>query len=295
MSHINNKTKITHLNPMLFDQVEGWLKDNRINYDLTRFGQAAKYYKSWLETKETPSFRELWSISELIDLFDFYNSFNSSGEVNSSFLRRISKGTVLIEEDIKKSARDLAFELKIASRFKRAGFTIIEDNSHDVVAEKKSIRFFIECKRPKNIGTLIKNMRFAFDKQLPRETINNSIICIDISNIIYNSQKIDFDNGKFVQPLITAEKLIEYRNHIDRKFKNFINKEAPDIAKEIRMIILYYSFPIFLDEDIVSETIRFMKLNHFVTMTSINDEINKEISKALNDSVGKQFNAGTLS
>lgn len=289
MKKIINKTTLSQLNPIFFAQVESWLKENKINYNSSRFGQAAAYYKSWMDTGVIPPFRDLWSISELIDLFDFYKSFHDAENFDSKFLRRISKGNVILEQDNKKSARDLAFELKVASRFKRAGFSILENDDHDVVIVKNNIVLSMECKRPRTQNTLIKNIRYAFDKQLNKENLKNSIICVDLSHIIYESQKIGFDNGDVVHPVINSARLAAYRDHLDRTFKDYISSESPDICKAIRMVIFYYSFPILLDEESTPENVKFVKFNHFVTIKNDDDEINDLISKSLNDSVGKLF------
>lgn len=265
-----------------------------IKYDVTRFGTTAKLYKKWLEGGPTPTFRELWGIAEFIDLIELYNSFHSSDENIEDLFHSIKAGSNTLEKSQNCSARDYAFELKIASRFKRAGFNVINDKSHDVVVEKDDIKLFLECKRPRKEETIIRLIRYAYDKQF-KDIENRSekaIICIDLSNVLYNVFTKSFEE-KGSEEIITNWKVLEkYRDDTDRYFKKLLESKAPDIAHGVRMVILFYSFPVFVEEPVGSGIVRFVKFNHFTRITNHADEIDRIISKALVHSTGLQLGEG---
>jgi hypothetical protein len=288
---IKNTTKHHSFDFKLIDKVGPWLKGMGIKYDKTRFGVSSRLYKKWFEGSETPTFRELWGICELIDLMEFYNSFHSSDEDIKSLFHSIKAGSTTLEKSQKCSARDFAFELKIASRFKRAGFKVINDKSHDVVVEKDHIKLYCECKRPRKEETIIERFHFAYDRQF-KDIIKKSeqaVICIDLSNVLYNVFTHSFKKRGSENILTNSTILEKYRDDTDRYFKELLENEATDAAHGVRMVILYYSFPAFLEDPAGSGTARFIKFNHFTRITNFVDETDSIISKAFVESIGFQL------
>lgn len=288
---IKNITKNYSFDPKLLDKVGPWLSEMRIKYNSTRFGISTKVYKKWIKDRITPSFKELWGICELIDLMEFYNSFHSPNEDQRKIFHLIKSGSTTLEKSQKCSARDFSFELKVASRFKRAGFDIINDKSHDVVVTKGDVKLFIECKRPRNEKTLINLISYAYNNQLSDLTDKSEqgVICIDLSNIIYNDF-MEYFKEKGAEDILSNQELLErYRNKTDLKFKNIIEAKTPEISQGINMVILSYTFPIFIESPDDSGVYHFSKFNHFARITTRSDENDQIISKAFMSSVGVQL------
>ncbi|HAT2746583.1 TPA: hypothetical protein I8372_004258 [Citrobacter farmeri] len=291
---IKNTTKHHAFDINLIDEIGPWLEEMGIKYNATRFGASTKIYKKWFEGSHTPTFHELWGICELIDLMEFYNSFHSSDEDIKNLFHSIKAGSTTLEKSQNCSARDYAFELKIASRFKRAGFKIINDNSHDVVVEKGKIKLYCECKRPRKEETIIERIRYAYDNQF-KDIENKSeqaVICIDLSNVLYNIFTKEFEKRGSEDILTDLETLAKYRDSTDRYFKHFLESKATEVAHGVRMVILYYSFPTFIEDPIESEKARFTKFNHFTRITNYVDETDSIISESLVNSAGVQLDDG---
>ncbi|HCT5949313.1 TPA: hypothetical protein RRF25_000210 [Klebsiella pneumoniae] len=288
---ITNTTKYHTYMMDLLSKVGPWLDEIGIKYNATRFGSSTKIFKKWIDGKINPTFQEYWGICELLDIMEFYNSFNPPNDETKKLLHLIKAGSTTLEKSQNNSARDYAFELKIASRFKRAGFKIINDNSHDVVVQKDEIKLYIECKRPRREGTIIERIRYAYDVQLSdlEDKSEQGIICIDLSNVIYNDFVKKFEHDGCENISTNQETLEEYRDQTDKRFKKLIETQAPDIAHGVRMIILYYSFPVAIEKSPASNTAEFVKFNHFAKISSHSDEIDLIISKALIDSTGKHL------
>ncbi|MEY0835832.1 hypothetical protein AB7238_06315 [Providencia alcalifaciens] len=289
VDEIKNVSKSYMFDDESLGAVASWLNEMNIKYNATRFGLSAKIYRKWVdEPSKIPTFRELWGIAELFDLVEFHKLFYSEGEGYLEKINLIKSGSATLEKSQENSARDYAFELKIASRFKRAGFSIINDNSHDVVVENDSTRLFIECKRPRKCETLIDLIRYAFDKQLADVTDKSEqgVICVDLSNIIYNEIIDTFkpnDDGIF---FLTSQQLTKYRDDTDRFFRDMIYEQARDIATGVRMIILFYSFPVMVEVGNNTGIGRFQKFNHFVRLSIHNDALDKRISESFMGSAG---------
>lgn len=290
-SKIKNTTKLHSFDIKILDEVGPWLKSMGIKYNATRFGISSKILKKWSTDLQTPTFRELWGITELMDLCEFYKSFHSGTEDIQSLIHSIKGGSTTIEKSQKCYARDYAFELKIASRFKRAGFNIINEKSHDVVVEKDGAKLFLECKRPRKDTTIVNNISYAYYHQFKdlQNKPEQAILCIDLSNILYDRFVNSFTE-KGEENIITNKEALEaFRDNYDRDNKYFLEKNASEIVHGVRMVILSYSFPIFMEYPSDSGILTFQKFNHFTRITNFSDEVDSIVSQALNQSVGVQF------
>lgn len=289
---IKNTTKHHAYDTNDLDKLGPWLNDMGIKYNATRYGTSTKIFKKWIENGNTPSFRELWGINELFELMEFYYSFNPPSEDTKKLLHLIKAGDSVLEKSKTSSARDYAFELKVASRFKRAGFEIINDNSHDVVAKKDEVKLYIECKRPRNEKRVIERMRNAYDRQFTdvNNKLEQAIICLDLSNILYEDFTNSFRDRGSENISTNMDFLSKYRDATDLRFKRMIESKAPDIAYGCRMIILFYSFPVFLETSPSSGIEHFVQFNHFSRLVNRKDNIDEIISVALKSSLGSLAN-----
>ena len=229
-------------------------------------------------------------ITELLDLCEIYNSFSSSSEIEKFFITKMIKGADFLEDDNKNSARDFFFEVKVASRFKRAGFKVEIDGEHDIIAEKNTIYLGIECKRPRS-EKIIELVKYTYENQLNKleDRSSQGIICLDISRVLYEEYIESIKEGVFSLPFTTPELLESYRNKTDTRFKDLLVEKCTEVLEGIRMFIIYYSLPLLLENKINEGKGYFLKFGHFSHMSRRKDEITKTISKALTDSVGKQI------
>lgn len=295
-SEIKNTTKTQIFDIRILDKVGPWLKSMGIKYNATRFGASTKVFKKWSADLKTPSFRELWGIAELMELCEFYNSFHSGEEDIKDLIHLIQRGSTTLEKSQSCSARDYSFELKVASRFKRAGFNIINDKSHDVIVEKDGKKLFLECKRPRKESTIVNNISYAYDEQF-KDLANRqeqAILCIDLSNILYDRFVKSFKEKGEENITTNKEALEAFRDNYDRYNKNFLEENASEIVHGVRMVILSYSFPVFMEKPTGSGIITFQKFNHFTRITNFSDELDSTVSQALNLSTGVQFGDGAV-
>lgn len=246
--------------PQVLQDVEDWLKKTGIKFDNSRLRYAKTVYERWHQTREVPRNDELWILCELMDFIEFYNYF-SQEKLDPAKLKMIISGCNLLADESDTTARDYQFEWKIASRFKRAGFILIENPDHDVVAECEGYKLYIECKRVKNYQKMHKRIKKAY-KQLASvdNRSQHGAIFLDLSRIVY------FSHIKSTKPLHIDEKTLnEWRDSYDLKLKNMIEEQHLNILNDVRLFVIYYSFPVFIEGESV-------KLNHFLSLTNTDDD-----------------------
>lgn len=288
---IKNTSRNAAFSPELLHLVPNWLERLNINYKNTRFGKSISLYKKWLNGECEPNFDELWGISELMDLFELYNSFHETKELETLFIKEITKGTDFLFDEKKSRARDLFFEAKVASRFKRAGYKIIPDKSHDLVVSKGECIFQIECKRPRNRKSLIDNLEYAYKRQLNKlpDRKAQGMIFIDLSRILYDKFPPALSQRECKLPIATEESITEYRDDLDESNKRYIQKKAPEIAFGVKMIATNYRFPFLIESQEYEGHYKFSRFDHFTMMSSLPDRENENILSAFRGSVGKQL------
>lgn len=158
---------------------------------------------------------------------DLNNKKVFENERNESFtkkLKEIIKGQDHLEKSSVCSARNYLFELVVAARFHKAGYTIEWGGITDVVALKGSRRVLIECKK------IVSEKRFEenFNKagaQLKREidvkkSLISGLVFIDVSSCLENDlPNREVANADIAQLYLEqAMKMFVKRNsfHIER-------------------------------------------------------------------------------
>lgn len=277
---VKNTTKST--SPLSLDvlqDLEKWITDMGVNFSNSRFGVAKRLMEKWHKTCEVPSHEELWSLCELQDLIELYNHL-SQEKFNSEEIRNIISGCNLLSDESDTTARNYFFEYKVASRFKRSGFKIIDDPAHDVVVEFGGKPLFIECKRVKNYKKMSERIKYAYDKQLAvlDDKRQNGAIFLDLSLIVYQ---------KFIkattQPWTNMDLLSKWRDSFDLEIKEKLEKHHHNILMDVKICAIFYTFPVFIERDGVPQLTKF---NHFATITSNEDDVTHTILGSLRESVG---------
>lgn len=89
------------------------------------------------------------------------------------------------------SSRNTQFELRIASYFCQAGYSVDLSNPTDIVATHDGTTYFVECKRVTSFGALNKRLKEAkkqLNTRLTRSTLvpcNFGVIAIDVTKIAF--------------------------------------------------------------------------------------------------------------
>jgi hypothetical protein len=262
-----------------FQEVENWIKEIGINFNNSRFGSAKKVWDHWHQTLEVPSHEELWSLCEFADLIELYHYF-SKEKLDPAIVKRVISGCDLLADESDTTARNYQFEWKVSSRLKRAGFTIVENLNHDVVVEFEGYKLYIECKRVKNYKKMNERIKYAYEKQLA--SVNNrsqhGAIFLDLSRIVY----LNFINST-KQPHTDMKKLNEWRNSFDSELKAMLEKHHSNILNDVKIFVIYYTFPVFIKDDGIYKLIKF---NHFLNLTHDDEPQTKKILELIRNSVG---------
>jgi hypothetical protein len=106
-------------------------------------------------------------------------------------LDQVVGGSDFAALDKDSSSRNSQFELRIASYFCQAGYSVDMSNLTDVVATHDRTTYFVECKRVTSFGALIKRLKHARKQlrtRLTRSTLksrNFGVIAIDVTKIAF--------------------------------------------------------------------------------------------------------------
>ena len=277
---IDNTTEFTNNYSLdVLQDLEKWITEMGLNYRNSRFGVAKRLMEKWHKTLEVPSHEELWLLCELYDLIELYNHF-SKEKVDSQKIRNIISGCNLLSDESDTTARNYFFEYKVASRFKRSGFKIIDDPTHDVVVEINGKKLFIECKRFKNYKKMSERIKYAYEIQLAKleDRSQNGAIFLDFSRIVY--QRFI---GETPQPWTNMDLLSKWRDSFDLEIKERLEKRHLNILNGVKMCAIHYRFPVLMERDGVN---KLMNFNHFSTITSNKDDFTNTILESLTKSVG---------
>ena len=106
-------------------------------------------------------------------------------------LNQVVGGRDFAALDKDSSSRNTQFELRIASYFCQAGYSVDMSNLTDIVATRDQTTYFVECKRVTSFSALIKRLKHA-KKQLrariSKHTLvsrNFGIIAVDVTKIAF--------------------------------------------------------------------------------------------------------------
>ncbi len=147
------------------DAACAWLKSIGINYSPTRVGKYRKIFADVAARQQTQSFEAYSSPGNDSKFKEWINATHEvaeiigicealSSEQNEQFVITLKKALrghesqILDNDD--RSGRDFSFELSIASKFIKAGYTLDFGHDADIATNIENHEFFAECKRPRS-------------------------------------------------------------------------------------------------------------------------------------------------
>lgn len=193
-------TSYSQLNRRL-DALIAWLEEHRVRIPATRILRYRRSFDELLQIYESGDEERAWdrfpilinTLFEVHELLLIHEGLGDApGDVDlRSKLSEISKGpTNYTEEDGRSSnrARNIAFELILASRLSSAGLQLDQTLPTDTACLCNNRTLLFECKRPMEKDNLKRNVKKA-EKQLkhqycnPKRVRSRGIIAVDLSRL----------------------------------------------------------------------------------------------------------------
>lgn len=149
-----------------------------------------------------------------------------------SKLKRFIKGPqITVNENMKSNlARNIGFELLLASHFHVAGYEIDLSGDCDIIVKDNSKWIFIECKRPSSKNKLKKRVKEAYNQLSERFKVTNEnpygIIAISIGKTLNPDQKIIIAKDKNELDKIMQYNLLRFFKNIKPVYDGFINNKV---------------------------------------------------------------------
>jgi hypothetical protein len=152
------------------DRACAWLRDIGINYSPTRVGKYRKLFASIAkhqQSKTLPAFLERetfesWvnAVHEVAEISRIFEGL--SAQDNKNLIQRLQKSLKghdkYVLEDNDSSGRDFSFELSVAAKFVRSGYTVDFSHDADVAVDIEQFKFYVECKRLKSENQIEKRI-----------------------------------------------------------------------------------------------------------------------------------------
>lgn len=184
----------------MYDEVCGWFSSLGFEYSRTRYGIYKKHVTSFVAINNGENtvdnlneFKESFD-NAYLEVNEIIRIYNSLKDINSTeFIAQIKK--VISGREFRGNmdgdqARDFLFELSIATRFLRAGYTVSLTGICDVVVDLgQDGTLYVECKRIKSEKKLADNVKKA-NKQIStriKASFSNKVyglVAINITDLI---------------------------------------------------------------------------------------------------------------
>lgn len=186
----------------LYAEACEWLSGLGISYSKNRYGVYKQHFEKFteiannhnnLENEELLSFKKKFDnayleVNQLIRIYDRLKEIDS-GEFTEQ-IRKVASGQEFRANSENDQARDFLFELSIASRFMKAGFSTSLTGICDVVVDLVGDgKLFVECKRIKSqakIGTNIKKASKQIYSRVKADASSKvyGLIAINVSDLL---------------------------------------------------------------------------------------------------------------
>lgn len=237
------------------DEVINWLKEKKINADISRYSRYKQYILDFSANHLEESGSMKNDLKKILLLSDFEEMYAKSAEaireiyqivyVYDQFkdekskglnerLRKIVSGKDFYDREENDQGRDFLYELVIAAEYKKKGYGIVFDSvtQTDVIAKSDDIAIYIESKRLKSDRNYERNYRKACN-QLKKVDDENAIklVYVDIYNCLKStlmtyeySDFLDvnnfvtnclYENFKKPNEMITQKVLNEFSEYVD--------------------------------------------------------------------------------
>lgn len=158
---------------------------------------------------------------EFLDIYVVYTSFKHLRD--PGLIERLSKavtGPDVPEADEIGQSRDFAFELLVAARFHKAGYSIDFGQKTDVVARRHGITVRVECKRITSEKKLRERVNKAASQLAEAAAIDGEkvigLIYVDVSGCIVEKVKFDVSTRQHAaDELNSALRAFLMENHME--------------------------------------------------------------------------------
>lgn len=161
----------------LYEDVCNWFDELGFSYTRNRYGVYKKHLENFLRMAEEKAFPDLLTFktgfdSAYIEVHEIIRVYNGLKDIEANeFLEQIKKvtsGREIRQKEGDDQARDFLFELSIAARFIKAGYSVSLTGVCDVVVDLGANgTLFVECKRIKSQSKIAANVKKA-NKQLTK-------------------------------------------------------------------------------------------------------------------------------
>ncbi|MCL6272290.1 hypothetical protein M3P05_20450 [Sansalvadorimonas sp. 2012CJ34-2] len=209
-----------------------WISSLGIDYKKTRFGEYERDVENFIKNKgKTPAEESIkifnnaqMEASELIRLKETFDNFSTDEIIDS--IKKTTSGQRFRNASSKDQSRDFAFELGVASRFIRAGYSVDLRGVSDLVATIDGRKLYVECKRLKSYSQLEKRVKAAntqITNRLKQDKSSKSrgMIALNITDIINADAK-----------MIISETIEQYQKASAETLKDFVLKHRKTLSEK---------------------------------------------------------------
>ncbi|HHC6574145.1 TPA: hypothetical protein ACN33D_004761 [Vibrio parahaemolyticus] len=205
-----------------------WISSFGVPYQKTRFGAYEKDLEEFLKGGGPKDAKESVTVfmnahkeaAELVRIMNVYKSFDADEILEP--IKKMTSGQRFRNATTKDQSRDFAFELGVASRFIKAGYTVDLRGISDLVVDIDGTRLYVECKRMKSFKQLGKRVQEA-NKQIrtrlstDRSSKSRGMVALNVTDIVMENDT----------PIIFP-KIEDYQQASAYTLKNFVmsNKET---------------------------------------------------------------------
>ncbi|MDW1675055.1 MULTISPECIES: hypothetical protein [unclassified Vibrio] len=172
-----------------------WISSFGVPYQKTRFGAYEKDLEEFLKGGGPKDAKESVTVfmnahkeaAELVRIMNVYKSFDADEILEP--IKKMTSGQRFRNATTKDQSRDFAFELGVASRFIKAGYTVDLRGISDLVVDIDGTRLYVECKRMKSFKQLGKRVQEA-NKQIrtrlstDRSSKSRGMIALNVTDIV---------------------------------------------------------------------------------------------------------------
>ncbi|MCS0301224.1 hypothetical protein [Vibrio diabolicus] len=172
-----------------------WVSSFGVPYQKTRFGAYEKDLEEFLKGGGPKDAKESVTVfmnahkedAELVRIMNVYKSFDADEILEP--IKKMTSGQRFRNATTKDQSRDFAFELGVASRFIKAGYTVDLRGISDLVVDIDGTRLYVECKRMKSFKQLGKRVQEA-NKQIrtrlstDRSSKSRGMIALNVTDIV---------------------------------------------------------------------------------------------------------------
>ncbi|HAS7010771.1 TPA: hypothetical protein I7289_07980 [Vibrio parahaemolyticus] len=209
-----------------------WISSFGVPYQKTRFGAYEKDFEEFLKGGGPKEAKESVIVfmnahkeaNELVRIMNVYKSFDAEDILEP--IKKKTSGQRFRNATTKDQSRDFAFELGVASRFIKAGYTVDLRGVSDLVVDIDGTRLYVECKRMKSFKQLGKRVQEA-NKQIKtrlstdRSSKSRGMVALNVTDIVMEDDT----------PII-FQKIEEYQQASAQTLKGFVMDNKQTLANK---------------------------------------------------------------